>query len=98
MSVYKRAIRATEGQRKFSQDEIKLTSSKSSQSFQILAGILSLTNAETFIIGGEVVIPHSEPHIVSLKSSAPGSHFCAATILPTTHAITAATCYRRYLT
>ena len=60
--------------------------------------MISLISAETYIIGGEVVTPHSEPHIVSLKSSAPGSHFCAATILSTTHALTAAHCHRRYLT
>ena len=65
---------------------------------QVLATVVSLINAETKIIGGEVVTPHSEPHILSLKGTGPGTHFCGATIMSTTHAISAAHCYRRYFT
>ena len=60
----------------------------------LLAGIASLTSAEKwqvgYVIGGSIVTPNSEPHILSLQRS---SHFCGGTVISATHGITAAHCY-----
>ena len=56
-----------------------------------MAGIASLASAENYVIGGEIVAPNSEPHILSLQRS--GSHFCGGTVVSATHGISAAHCY-----
>ena len=55
-----------------------------------MASVVALVSAETFIVGGDVATPHSEPHILSLQKS---SHFCGASLVSATHGVTAAHCY-----
>ena len=52
--------------------------------------LVGLVSAETYVIGGFVVAPHSEPHIISLQKT---NHFCGATVISATHGICAAHCY-----
>ena len=48
---------------------------------------------ETFIIGGYVPQPHTEPHILSLQRGTTNMHFCGATLVSSTHGVSAAHCY-----
>ena len=57
----------------------------------LLAGIASASAWQNgYVIGGSVVAPNSEPHILSLQRS---SHFCGGTVVSATHGMTAAHCY-----
>merc|ERR1712110_32978 len=47
-------------------------------------------STEIKIIGGEIVVPHSEPYILSLQRSR--SHFCGATLISATNGICASHC------
>ena len=47
-------------------------------------------SADVKVIGGAVVTPHSEPHILSMQKL--GSHFCGATLISATHGVCAAHC------
>ena len=60
---------------------------------QTLTHLVGLVSAKTYIFGGEIAIPNSEPHIISLQKSS--THFCGATLVSATHGISAAHCYNR---
>jgi len=53
-----------------------------------LAALGSCENVK--VIGGAVVTPHSEPHILSMQRT--GSHFCGATLISAKHGVCAAHC------
>ena len=54
-------------------------------------GLLGSISAETYIIGGSIVTPNSEPHVVSIQRNR--QHFCGASIVSAYNALTAAHCY-----
>lgn len=54
---------------------------------------LSSAFGQTYIIGGYVPQPHSEPHILSLQRGTSNMHFCGATLVSSTHGVSAAHCY-----
>merc|ERR1711935_222008 len=58
---------------------------------KVLASIVALVSAETFVIGGDIAPKNSEPHILSLQRR--NSHFCGATLVSGTHGICASHCY-----
>lgn len=53
-----------------------------------------LTNKKTRIVGGEETGTNEYPFMLSLVYSSNGEHFCGATLISETHAITAAHCTR----
>merc|ERR1712179_213072 len=58
---------------------------------KLLAALaIGASASEVYIIGGEIVTPHSEPYILSLQRRQ--SHFCGGTIISETHGICASHC------
>lgn len=53
-------------------------------------GLTLAMRPEIAIIGGETVVPHSQPHILSMQKL--GSHFCGASLISSQHGICAAHC------
>merc|ERR1719213_29961 len=58
---------------------------------KVLASVIALVSADTYVIGGSIVAPNSEPHILSLQKRS--SHFCGATMISATHGVCASHCY-----
>ena len=59
--------------------------------YEVLASVIALVSADTYVIGGNIVTPNSEPHILSLQKRS--SHFCGATMISATHGVCASHCY-----
>ena len=54
--------------------------------------MLASCSAKTLIVGGSDAVPHSQPHILSLRRSILNSHYCGGSVVSASKGVSAAHC------
>ena len=60
--------------------------------FKFSVALLASCSAKTLIVGGSDAVPHSQPHILSLRRSILNSHYCGGSVVSASKGVSAAHC------
>ena len=62
------------------------------ENFKLSIALFASCSAKTLIVGGGDAVPHSQPHILSLRRSILNSHYCGGSVVSASKGVSAAHC------